>query len=125
MIKGVCFGFDLLPNTSPVYEMEALSALQEKKDHLDVQDACLIMQLLQDQTGPLLSLRASTTSTVNSKHAAASGQDQGRPEGLVTRSNSLQKHSHKDQVGTKVVADLNVASLDEFPPVSVLMHEKR
>lgn len=103
-----------------------------KKPQLDIRDACFILQFLQDQTGPLLSLR--TQATLSSSHAKlstngvpdvarASAATQSYPGNLVE---SRKKQSLKNvQGGIKKNPELNIASLDEFPPVTAVAHEKR
>ncbi len=99
--------------------MERLSALLEKKGSLDIQDACFILQFLQDHTGPLLSLRTPSPSIPSGVKSRCCKQSS--PGDLVMS----KKHSLKDERETKKSADLNIASLVEFPPVAVLIQEKR
>lgn len=110
--------------------MERIAELG-KKAQLDIRDACFILQFLQDQTGPLLSLR-STQTTSHSKLLSAGGPRAAKAPAAATQSCpgdiilSKKKQSLKNvQGGIKKGVELNIASLDEFPPVTAVVHEKR
>ena len=93
--------------------------LQKKNDQLGIQDACFILQFLQDQTGPLLSLRPSCSSEAQeTARGHVDGRDCKPAEDLKNVTSQSEKNMLKNGSTKKTNVDLNIASFDEFPPVA-------
>ena len=115
---------------------ERIKVLKGKeKESLTPSDACFILQFLQEHTAPLLYLCSSTTSphvqivtstadTVDAESAQSGGLKTGADytvkKRLHHRNQSPMSHqtAHND-------AGLDLASFDDFPPVSLSRQEKR
>ena len=99
-------------------KMERLAGLQERSGQLGIEDACFILQFLQDQTGPLLSLHPSRVSeaqeAANGRHVDGVG---AKPAEHLKKAVSQSKKSVLKNE-KKARKDLNIASFDEFPPVA-------
>lgn len=116
-----------------------------EKGSLNVNDSCSILQFIQEQTAPLLSLRA--LCNVNSptswsctggqpypgQHRSAGGSGHGSGTG---KHSLVQKKEHPpksgrggtDEIVTASMCStggLNLASLDDFPPVSVSLQDSK
>ncbi len=97
--------------------------LKGKESSLTVSDACFILQLIQEQTAPLFSLRA----LYSSHHVASSviGGNAGSTSHTLSEHPAAHKAAGNKKKSLQVSADVDIASLDDFPPMSVSMQEKR
>lgn len=122
---------------------EKIVDLRRKDGSLTVGDACFILQFIQEQTAPILSLRShdftgiSKTIQATALSPAAVGTEghsprkQRKPEtgSSLHKRHSAVYHKSPPQFTTAIKDDggasLDLANLDDFPPVSLSMQEKR
>ena len=107
----------------PIREMERIQKLNQKQS-LNASDAAFILQFIQEQTAPLLSLHSS----YNSPSTAAEHELNGQHSGSCGRHKVVHKkqHAHRSGCGGTSRNDgqsLDFASLNEFPPVSMSLQE--
>lgn len=112
---------------------ERIKALKGKeKEYLTISDACFILQFLQEHTAPLLSLHSSTSAHVQPAAGSVyveSPRDSGMKAGA---DGTVQKRLHHRNIQSLMShqsahndVGLDLASLDDFPPVSLSMQDKR
>lgn len=109
--------------------MEKVRELQGKGGSLSIDDACFLLELLQEQIAPLLSLRALNNSDhlPQIKPAAQSLSAYQRKQESSSGSSSNEKHFyvHKKLDHKSRNASLNLGSLEDFPPVSRTLQDHR
>lgn len=121
--------------------MEKVRELQGKGGSLSIDDACFLLELLQEQIAPLLSLRAlnnsdplpqikpaaQSLSAYQRKQESSSVSAYQRKQESSSGSNSIEKHFyvHKKLDHKSRNASLNLGSLEDFPPVSRTLQDHR
>ena len=109
------------------------------KQSLSISDATFLLQFIQEQTAPILSLRNSsqlnTTAVVNGGGICPV---ESLKSEASTEIHSREKHCSKTMDGEGLVSDsslkaaitmsrphLDITSLEDFPPMSVAMQDRR
>lgn len=133
---------------------EKVEDLRRNEGSLTISDACFVLRVIQEQTAPLLSLRAPDSRTLQQVHSSVastvpvgnvSSTNQVRSGSPSTNSSSISKKhpvvrkglNHKgpfpkgpllkgeDASRNDGGVNLDLASLDDFPPMSVSVQDKR
>ena len=132
---------------------EKIKQLCRKEGKLTAEDACFVLQLVQDHATPLLSLRGGSAppqTSCQSQHTATASSPSSGPTrqgdaAAGVRGSSSSKH-HKSaqksrgsgcnsnvllteecpaQAKGAEASSLDLASLEDFPPMSVAMQDRR